>query len=579
MSMNEFDDTTLRERIADNPRPALLWLGGVVALIALEFGRFAGGLLRLGEVSRFTIEGLAATPRWVAGAVGGGLASAGDAVSLVGSALAFLLTAFLLLLVAAAIVKSLFVPWSLADRLGVERGTGIDDLLERGLIALVLGLAVALVALTPVGGILEAAFGLFARGLEALSSIPTITSREVIPNQGHQTVDGGWEGTFLGLSPAWAWAVRVFVVFVYAFVWLGWFWKGYEIFREHYREADWTPRDDSVNRLRTHYWGLFGLFTVFAFVVLALWAPAVSPVTAEANIYSPYEHEIQYLGDGSVETTTHGEANMDSRSQGGDTNVGMMSYDQYDRFHPLGTNQDGKDLFTMLMYGAQVSLVIGLLATVLQAVAATVIALITAYYKGLTDLLTIIVSDSIMSLPRLLVVLLLSVLFMEANHPIAGIYDGGLLLALIFAATGWPFLWRAVRGPALQVAEQEWIDAAKSYGQTPAATMRKHMSPYIAGYMLIYASLSLGGVIIGVAALSFLGFGVQAPTPEWGRIVYEGRPYVSTSSWHIATFPGLMVVLLVTGFNALGDGIRDAIDPQSEGGDEGASAAATGGGG
>ena len=572
MSTNEFEDTTLRERIVEDPRPAQRWLIGALVLIALELGRLAAGLIRFGSVSRFVLDGLAKTPRWVEGAVAGSLGPAGGTV-------AFLITALVLVAIAAVIVKSLFVPWSLVDRLGIDLGTGLEDVLERALIALVIGSAVALIALTPLASALDAAVGLLTRGLEAVSSLPTITSREVIPNQGYQTPDGNWVGPFLGLSPALAWALRVSVVFAYAFIWLGWIWKGYNVYRDHYREADWTPRDDSIDRLRNHYWGLFGFLTVFAFVVLALWAPAVSPVTAEANIYSPYEHEIQYYADGQLQTVSHGEANIDTRSQGGDSNVGLMSYDQYDRFHPLGTNQDGKDLFTMLMYGAQVSLVIGLLATVLQAVVATVLALATAYYKGVADLLTVIVSDSIISLPRLLVVLLLSVLFMEANHPIAAIYDGGLLLALIFAATGWPFLWRAVRGPALQVAEQEWIDAAKSYGQTPAATMRKHMSPYIAGYMLVYASLSLGGVIIGVAALSFLGFGVQAPTPEWGRIVYEGRPYVSTSSWHIATFPGLMVVLLVTGFNALGDGIRDAIDPQSEGGDEGASAAATGGGG
>jgi ABC-type antimicrobial peptide transport system permease subunit len=215
----------------------------------------------------------------------------------------------------------------------------------------------------------------------------------------------------------------------------------------------------------------------------------------------------------------------------------------------------------------------------IAAAVATALALVTAYYKGLVDLLTVVVGDSIVSMPRFLLILLLSVLFKEAIHPIATVYDGGILLALVFAATGWPFLWRAVRGPSLQVAEEEWIDAARSYGQRPATTMRKHMSPYIAGYMLVYASLSLGGVIIGVAALSFLGFGIQAPTPEWGRAVNEGRPFIATASWHNATIPGLLIVLVVTAFNALGDGVRDAIDPQSRTDEGAAGATATGGGG
>ncbi|WP_049922952.1 ABC transporter permease [Halopiger djelfimassiliensis] len=564
-------DTTLRDRIAANPRPALVWVTGVVVLIALELGRAAGGVVRLGGAVRFLIEGIAAGPRWFEGVVTG---SAGPAAGTI----AFGIIAVLLLALTAVLLKWLVIPWSLVDRLDLEVSSELEDVIERALWTVVLGAVAAVLVATPVGGLIEAVIGVVTRGLDWVSSLPTLTSREVIPNQGYKTPDGSWEGTFLGLSPAVAWALRVAVVYAYAFVFLGWFWKGYEIFRTHYREADWTPRDDSVNRLRNHYWGMFGFIVVFAFVVMALWAPAVSPVTAEENLYSPYEHQIEYYDDGGVQTITHGDANGNTSSDG-TNNVGLMSYDQYDRFHPAGTNQDGKDLFTFLAYGSQVSLVIGILATVLMAFVATALALITAYYKGVADLLTVVVSDSIISMPRLLVVLLLSVLFMEANHPLATIYDGGLLLALIFAATGWPFLWRAVRGPSLQVAEQEWIDAAKSYGQSPVTTMRKHMSPYIAGYMLIYASLSLGGVIIGVAALSFLGFGVQAPTPEWGRAVYEGRPYVSTVSWHIATIPGIMVVILVTGFNALGDGIRDAIDPQSEAGGNDAGAAATGGGG
>ncbi|ELZ07231.1 ABC transporter permease [Natrialba aegyptia] len=571
MSMNEFDDTTLRDRIAANPRPALLWLVGAFVLIALELGRIADGVLRLGGAIGLMVDMVVTIPSSVRGAVASSF-GAGAGIA------AFVITAFILLGIVAIVVKWLFIPWSLVDRLGIDVSTGREDILERLLVTGLLVIVAAALVWTPVGGLFEMLISVLTRGVEAVGSLTTITSREVIPNQGYQLPDGSWEGTFLGLSPAWAWALRVLVVYAYALTWLAWLWKGYEIFREHYREADWTPRDDSINRLRTHYWGVFGFVVVFMFVVMALWAPAVSPVTAEANLYSPYGNEIQYYGDDGVQSITHGDANMNSRSQGGDENVGLMSYDDYDRFHPFGTNTDGKDLFTFLAYGAQVSLVIGLLATVLMAVVATVLALITAYYKGVADLLAIIASDSVIALPRLLLVLLLSVLFMQANHPIAEIYDGGLLLALIFAGTGWPLLWRSVRGPALQVSEQEWIDAAKSYGQSPAATMRKHMSPYIAGYMLIYASLSLGGVIIGVAALSYLGFGVQAPTPEWGRAVFEGKSYVSTSSWHVATLPGLLVVFLVTGFNALGDGIRDAIDPQSDSGD-GSAAAATGGGG
>jgi peptide/nickel transport system permease protein len=179
-------------------------------------------------------------------------------------------------------------------------------------------------------------------------------------------------------------------------------------------------------------------------------------------------------------------------------------------------------------------------------------------------------------MPQLLFIILAS--FVLSDTWIAEVYNGGLVLAILFGITGWPALWRAVRGPALQVSEREWIDAAKSYGQRPRVTMQKHMLPYVVGYFLIYASLSLGGVIIGIAGLSFLGLGIEAPVPEWGRAVSAGQPYVATQSWHISLIPGILVVIIVTGFNALGDGVRDAIDPESDIGDGGNENVAAGGG-
>jgi len=161
---------------------------------------------------------------------------------------------------------------------------------------------------------------------------------------------------------------------------------------------------------------------------------------------------------------------------------------------------------------------------------------------------------------------------------IATIYNGAALLALIFGVFYWPLYWRTVRGPAFQTVENEWIDAARSYGQRPLTLMRKHIAPYVVSYLLIYASLGLGGIIISTAALSYLGLGITAPTPEWGRLVNLGQRFVPTVSWHISIIPGLAIVLVVTGFNALGDGIRDAIDPESEGEGEGGAAAAGGGG-
>ncbi|OYR83173.1 peptide ABC transporter permease, partial [Halorubrum sp. E3] len=427
------------------------------------------------------------------------------------------------------------------------------------------------------GGAFPALIGAITGGVDALASaLPSITSRDLIANTGHRLPDGGWEGTFLGLSPAAAWAIRTGLVFAYATAFLVWLWRGFNVYRTHYRLADWTPRDDTVRRFRHNYWGLFGFVIVFLFVVLALWAPAVSPVEAQHNIYEPNAHEFQYLDEnGEVTSTTHVFANLQSRSDGQNT-IGPMSYDGYGRWAPLGTTNRGQDMMTHLSYGARTSLVIGVTAIGLGALIAVVLSLLSSYYKGITDIATVMASDTIQAVPALLLIMLVSVVFQEANHPIAQPLDGGLLLALIFAFAYWPGMWRAIRGPSLQVSEQEWVDAAKSYGQTPLQTMRKHMAPYIAGYILIYGSLLIGGVIISTAALTFLGLGINPPTPEWGRLINGGQSYISTSSWHVATIPGIAIVLVVIAFNALGDAIRDAIDPEA---DVDESEAATAGGG
>lgn len=414
--------------------------------------------------------------------------------------------------------------------------------------------------------------------VDASQSLPTLISREFVPNRGYYTGEE-WVGTFLGLEPKYAWLVRVTLVFIYGAVWCGWLWFGYITFRRHYRVADWTPTDDIIDRLRSHQWGKFGMVIVALFLLLALFAPVVSPTTMEQNIQDPYSHQIQYFSEetGEVQSTTAGAANRQSTSVGSVArNVGPWEYDNFNRFHPFGTLPSGKDLFTFLAYGARISLFIGVSSMLGAGVLAMSFAMISSFYKGAVDLALVVTSDSIQALPVLMILILAAVVF--SNTWIATVYNGALLFIALFTLIYWPYLWRAIRGPSFQVAEEEWIDAAKNYGQHPAQIMRKHMAPYIVGYMLIYASLTLGGVIISVAGLSFLGLGITPPTPEWGRAISLGQPYVASASWHISLIPGFLITLVVTAFNAMGDGIRDAVDPQSAEGDEATAAAAGGGG-
>lgn len=561
---------TVRERLRTNPQPAVIWAVVFLALLALGIGRFAGWVIEIGDAFRFLLGGTESGIVSVGSNVGSSVASLiawfGLASTTVESTVSMLVIAVvvLLLLAVPAGTISRLLPASPTGTLRPDLPVGIRGVADRTIVTVGLGIVVGLIVFTPVGAAVDTVVGAVRSVFESATAVPGITDREVIPNQGHRTPDGGWDGTFMGLSPGQAWTIRVAVIYAYAGVFAYWIWRGYLTYREYYREADWAPIDDSIDRFRGHRWGQFGLVIVFAFLVLALWAPAMGPVTAEENLYEPYQNEFEYLDDNdNVQTLAHGTANIQSRSNGGD-NVGPLSYDEYDRWAPAGTNSDGKDMFTFLAYGARTSLVIGLVTITLSALFALILALLSSYYKGLIDLAAVLGSDTVQSVPALLLILMLMSTMRNIDNPIASLYDGGILLALILAFVYWPGLWRAIRGPTLQIAEAEWIDAARSYGQKPTIIMRKHMAPYVVAYMLIYSSLILGTIIITTAALSFLGVGISPPTPEWGRMIDDGRGFVSTSSWHVATIPGVMIVFVVIGFNALGDAIRDAIDVEAD---------------
>jgi len=412
---------------------------------------------------------------------------------------------------------------------------------------------------------------------DALASIPTLLTRDLIPNQGYQHPNNGWQETFLGLSPAVAWAIRTALIYAYSGLVGYWTWRGYLVFREHYRYADWTPTDDVVERFRHHRWGLFGLTIVAAFIIMAVFAPALGPTTKEANINAPYSNYIKTWDEdmNQVREVAVGTANLGAQSQGSGQNVGPGQYDDFGRFHPFGTLSNGKDLFTFMAHGARISLFIGLVAIAISGSVALSLSILTAYYKGIADLIVIVTSDAFQAMPRLLVLIMLSVVL--SDHWIAKIYNGGLLLALLFGIWSWPALWRVVRGPAFQAAEKEWVDAAESYGQPTWDLVKTHIAPYTFTYLMIYMAMSVGGIMISTAGLSFLGVGITAPTPEWGRAVSMGQDYVATQSWHISILPGIAVTLVVIAFNALSDGIRDANDPQSEGGGADEVSAAGGG--
>ncbi len=500
-------EDTLRERIAQNPGPAVRWAAVAAVLVVVQLGSLIGGLAALLDAAIVGLTG------------------------------------------AVDVVVGLFSPG--ASRFVVNIQTSISGVLD---------------------------------GVKSFAAdLPTLLSRDLIPNQGYQTgPNGPWKGTFLGLQPAVAWAIRATLVVAYSVACFYWTFRGWLVFREYYRAADWTPSDDVVDRLRNHYWGQFGIVVLMLFLTMALFGPTLGTTTVEQNILSPYSYETNYYDEaaGEVKTIPVGQANFQSKSKGDPSqNVGPLSYDDYDRFHVFGTLPNGRDLFSYMMGGARITLIVAGIAIGLAALVAILLSMVSAYYGGTVDLTVLTVSDGVVSIPQLLLLIMVSFVFQ--SHWLGEALNGGLLLALVFGMTTWPFLWRAVRGPSLQVAEEEWILAAQSFGQRPRTIMRKHMLPYVLGYLLVYASMTVGGIIISLSALSFLGngLGITQPTPAWGRAISQGQNYVSTASWHISLISGMMIVILVVGLNALGDGIRDAIDPESGAGSDDAEEAAMGGGG
>jgi peptide/nickel transport system permease protein len=552
---------SFRQRVMDNPKPGALWLAVLVLLVTPELGRFVDWMLALGGGIKFIFDGFVAAPAWIG-------SNFEDSLGFVAGAFATDITSLLMLFVLAALLRG-YLPFHPDTRLGLDLSRSRRVWFERGFLTTVFAAVTAVLVFTPLGAVLRNEVGFYVGVLDSIGDMQTLISRETIPNHGYQTPAGDWEGTFLGLSPRYAWLTRFLLVWVYAAVFIGWLWQGYNVFREHYRAMDWTPRDDVIDRLRSHSWGVFGIVVVLGFIVLALFAPAIATYPIQENVYQPYaeDSEFKYFNEesGEVEMAHHGDANLDSRSQGeGSGTVSINEYDEYGRYAPLGTTPSGEDMMTHIAYGAQTSLTIAFVSITIAVFLAMLLSLASAFYGGIVDLMTIIGTDTIISIPIFVLVLMMSVVFSQGDVWIAEPMDGGFLLALIYAFAYMPGMWRSIRGPSLQVAQEEWVDAAKSYGQRPLAIMRKHMAPYVMSYLIIYGSLLIGGIIIVTSALSFLGYGVTEPTPEWGRLISDGRNAVATESWHVSTVSGAMIAIVVTGFNALGDGIRDAIDPQAE---------------
>ena len=259
---------------------------------------------------------------------------------------------------------------------------------------------------------------------------------------------------------------------------------------------------------------LFGLALLIAFTFLALFAPVLSP-----------------------EDPIHQNISASLTPPGAD--------------FLLGTDKLGRDILSRILFGARISLFVGLAVVAGAGFFGSLVGLFAGYARGWADEVLMRVTDIFFTFPSLILAM-----------AIAGALGPSLRNALIaVAVVSWPVYARLIRGQVLVLREQEFVQAARAIGVSDTRIVLRHLLPNTLAPLLVQASFDMGAVILSVAGLSFIGFGAQPPTPEWGVMISEGRNYITTQ-WWLTAVPAAAILLLVAAFNLIGDGLRDLLDPR-----------------
>jgi peptide/nickel transport system permease protein len=276
-----------------------------------------------------------------------------------------------------------------------------------------------------------------------------------------------------------------------------------------------------LRRLTARRTALFGLVVVVIVVLTALAAPLISP-------FDPIEQDL------------------------GDLRLKAPGFrDAAGRVHLLGTDHLGRDLLARVIHGARPALLVGFAAVAISGLIGMAAGLIAGYFGGRLDDLLMRLADIQLAFPFILLAI-----------AVIGVLGPSLAtIIVVIGVSSWVVYARIVRGAVLTLREREFVQAALALGVSDARVLLRHILPNALTPWLVVATLDMARVIVIESALSFLGLGVQPPTPTWGGMLADGRVYVSTA-WWLATFPGLAILITVLGINLFGDGLRDTLDPR-----------------
>jgi peptide/nickel transport system permease protein len=276
-----------------------------------------------------------------------------------------------------------------------------------------------------------------------------------------------------------------------------------------------SPAGNALRMLLRHRLAMFGAALIAIEVGLAVFAPWITP-------HSPIQMDYKAILSGPTAE------------------------------HPLGTDELGRDLLTRTLYGARLSLEVGIVAVLMAVALGVPIGLVSGYLGGVFDEVVMRVVDAVMALPPLVLALTITAVLGP------GIWNATLAIAIVAA----PTYTRLVRGQVLSVKENDYVLAAQSAGAPTWVILFRHILPNAFSPIIVQASLGIGVAIILEASLSFIGLGAQPPTPSWGNMVQVGFQYLETAPWFVLV-PATAIFLAVLGFNMLGDGLRDVLDPKS----------------